>query len=190
MTVSSKPAPAAPDAATDLPEDRPQVLVEYDTDDASYSTFTRALRLDGIFLETSEPFSEGESLMMTITDPATQKTLMLSGIIMGRKAKDIEVVGELDGMRGMEDALSSLEPDVVLLDLELGDIDGVDALRQVREMAPNLKVIVYTSHDEEEYIIQAAELGVNGYLLKGSPKEEIVGAVRSVNEGGSAIESK
>jgi DNA-binding NarL/FixJ family response regulator len=103
---------------------------------------------------------------------------------------DIEVVGDLDGMRGIEDALSSLEPDVILLDLELGDIKGVDALRQVREIAPNLKVIVYTSHCEEEYIIQAAELGVDGYLLKGSPKEEIVGAVRSVNEGGSAIESK
>jgi DNA-binding NarL/FixJ family response regulator len=58
------------------------------------------------------------------------------------------------------------------------------------EIAPQLKVIVYTSHDEEDYIIQAAELGVDGYLLKGSPKEEIVGAIRSVNEGGSAIESK
>jgi len=92
LLPSSKPVPAAPDATADLPEDRPQVLVEYDTDDASYSTFTRGLRLDGIFLETSEPFSEGESLMMTITDPATQKTLMLSGIIMGRKAKGIEVV--------------------------------------------------------------------------------------------------
>ena len=103
---------------------------------------------------------------------------------------DIEVVGDLDGMRGIEEALSTLEPDVILLDLELGDIQGVDALRQVREIAPTLKVIVYTSHDEEEYIIQAAELGVDGYLLKGSPKEEIVGAVRSVNEGGSAIESK
>jgi NarL family two-component system response regulator LiaR len=102
---------------------------------------------------------------------------------------DIEVVGELDGMQGIEDALSSLEPDVILLDLELGEIDGVEALRQVREIAPNLKVIVYTSHDEEDYIIQAAELGVDGYLLKGSPKEEIVGAVRSVHEGGSAIES-
>ena len=67
------------------------MLVEYDTDDASYSTFTRALRLDGIFLETSEPFTEGESLMMTITDPETQKTLMLSGIIMGRTPKGIEV---------------------------------------------------------------------------------------------------
>ena len=50
-------------------------------------------------------------------------------------------------------------------------------------------MIVYTSHDEEEYIIQAAELGVDGYLLKGSPKEEIVSAVRCVNEGGTAIES-
>jgi len=103
---------------------------------------------------------------------------------------DIEVVAELDGMRGIEDAINRFEPDVVLLDLELGEIDGVEALRQVREIAPQLKVIVYTSHDEEDYIIQAAELGVDGYLLKGSPKEEIVGAIRSVNEGGSAIESK
>ena len=102
---------------------------------------------------------------------------------------DIEVVGDFEGMRGIEEAINALQPDVVLLDLELGDIQGVDALRQLREIAPQLKVIVYTSHDEEEYIIQAAELGVDGYLLKGSPKDEIVGAVRSVNEGGSAIES-
>jgi len=89
ITKSKKPTPGA----TTLPEKTlPQVLVEYDTDDASYSTFTRALRQDGIFLETSEPFSKGESLMMTITDPDTQKTLMLSGIIIGRKPKGIEVV--------------------------------------------------------------------------------------------------
>jgi DNA-binding NarL/FixJ family response regulator len=102
---------------------------------------------------------------------------------------DIDVVGDIEGLDGIEDVLARLTPDVVLLDLELGDTPGVDALRQIREIAPQLKVIVYTSHDEEDYIIQAAELGVDGYLLKGSPKEEIVGAVRSVNEGGSAIES-
>jgi DNA-binding NarL/FixJ family response regulator len=102
---------------------------------------------------------------------------------------DIDVVDDLEGLDGISDVLARLEPDVVLLDLELGNTPGVDALRQIREIAPLLKVIVYTSHDEEEYIIQAAELGVDGYLLKGSPKEEIVGAVRSVNEGGSAIES-
>jgi DNA-binding NarL/FixJ family response regulator len=102
---------------------------------------------------------------------------------------DIEVIGDIDGIDDIASVLSRLEPDVVLLDLELGDTPGVEALRQLREIAPELKVVVYTSHDEEEYIIQAAELGVDGYLLKGSPKEEIVSAVRSVNEGGSAIES-
>lgn len=102
---------------------------------------------------------------------------------------DIDVVGDVEGLDGIEDVLARVTPDVVLLDLELGDTPGVDALRQIHEVAPQLKVIVYTSHDEEDYIIQAAELGVDGYLLKGSPKEEIVGAVRSVNEGGSAIES-
>ena len=102
---------------------------------------------------------------------------------------DIEVVGDVEGMDGIADVLDRLAPDVVLLDLELADLDGVEALRRLREIAPQLKVIVYTSHDEEDYIIQAAELGVDGYLLKGSPKEEIVGAVRSVNEGGTAIES-
>jgi len=102
---------------------------------------------------------------------------------------DIEVVGELDGIDGIAGKLADLEPEVVLLDLELGDVHGVEALRQLRSIAPQLKVIVYTSHDEEEYIIQAAELGFDGYLLKGSPKEEIVGAVRSVSGGGSAIES-
>ena len=88
LIESKKPLPgAAPSEKT-----FPQVLVEYDTDDASYSTFSSALRLDGIFLETSEPFTKGESLMITITDPRTQKTLMLSGIIMGRKPKGIEVL--------------------------------------------------------------------------------------------------
>ena len=65
---------------------------------------------------------------------------------------------------------------------------GVDSLRVLRDSAPELSVIVYTSHDEEDCIVQAAELGVDGYLLKGSPKNEIIGAVRGVSEGGTAIE--
>ena len=89
---AAKPTPAAVSDAASSEKNLPQVLVEYDTEDASYSTLTRALRLDGIFLETSEPFSKGESLMMNITDPQTQTTLMLSGIIVGRKPKGIEIV--------------------------------------------------------------------------------------------------
>ena len=102
---------------------------------------------------------------------------------------DIKVVGELDDIRGIGELMPDLRPDVVLLDLELGDTCGVDALRRVRQEAPDLHVIIYTSHDEEDRIIQAAELGVSGYLLKGSPKEQIISALRSVNEGGTALES-
>ncbi len=102
---------------------------------------------------------------------------------------DIEVVGELDNVQDIGAILSSLQPDIVLLDLELGETHGVDALRQFREEAPDMHIIIYTSHDEEERIIQAAELGVDGYLLKGCPKEEIVGAIRSVHDGGTALEA-
>ena len=103
--------------------------------------------------------------------------------------QDLDVVGELEGVGGIDAAIEGSRPDVVLLDLELSQMQGVDALRHLREIAPDLKVIVYTSHDEEEYIIQAAELGVDGYLLKGSRHEEIVSAIRNVSEGGNAIES-
>jgi len=82
-----------------------------------------------------------------------------------------------------------LKPDVVLLDLELGDTHGVDALRQLREAAPSVRVVIYTSHDEEERIVQAAELGVDGYLLKGCPPQELLQAIRSVCEGGTALEA-
>jgi DNA-binding NarL/FixJ family response regulator len=102
---------------------------------------------------------------------------------------DIEVVGELDDVQGVGEVLSRLQPDVVLLDLELEETHGVDALRQFREVAPGTHVIIYTSHDEEERIVQAAELGVDGYLLKGCAKEEIVGAIRDVHEGGTALEA-
>jgi len=103
-------------------------------------------------------------------------------------AGDIEVVGELDTVTGIGGVLPEMNPDVVLLDLELGEIDGVDALCTLRDAAPDMHVIIYTSHDEESRIVQAAELGIDGYLLKGSPKREIVGAIRSVSDGGTAIE--
>ena len=102
---------------------------------------------------------------------------------------DIEVVGELDHLRGVGTVLAELLPDVVLLDLELGETHGVEALRRVREEAPGVHVIIYTSHDEEERIVEAAELGVDGYLLKGCMRHEIVSAIHSVHDGGKALES-
>ncbi len=104
-------------------------------------------------------------------------------------ADDIEVVGELESVSELLAALEETKPDVVLLDLELGDTHGVEALRQLREASPSVRVIIYTSHDEEDRIVQAAELGVDGYLLKGCPQDELIRAIRSVCEGGTALEA-
>ena len=101
----------------------------------------------------------------------------------------IEIVGELEDIDGLDALLASTEPDIILLDLELEKTHGVDALRILREKSPTARVIIYTSHDEEERIVQAAELGVDGYLLKGCPRKELISAIHSVYDGGTALEA-
>lgn len=102
---------------------------------------------------------------------------------------NIEVVAEMDDVDDLIQVLADTGADIVLLDLELEHTHGVDALRLVREKAPGTHVIIYTSHDEEDRIVQAAELGVDGYLLKGCGQRELVSAIESVSAGGIALES-
>jgi serine/threonine protein phosphatase PrpC len=70
------------------------LLVEYDTDDASYTTVCRNLRIDGVFLETKEPFKEGEYLLLNITDPVTEEVLILSGVVSGRNPEGVDIAFE------------------------------------------------------------------------------------------------
>jgi DNA-binding NarL/FixJ family response regulator len=106
------------------------------------------------------------------------------------KSEDgFEIIAALEDLDGLDALLVSTGPDIVLLDLELEKMHGVDALRVLREKSPSSRVIIYTSHDEEERIVQAAELGVDGYLLKGCPRKELISAIRSVFDGGMALES-
>ncbi len=101
---------------------------------------------------------------------------------------EIEVVAEMDDVDHLLEKIVETNADIVLLDLELDHGDGVDALRLLREKAPHVRVITYTSHDDEERIVQAAELGVDGYLLKGCGQRELVSAIQSVSAGGIALE--
>ena len=103
--------------------------------------------------------------------------------------KDIEVVAEMEDVDHLIDTIKEKAADIVLLDLELDHTHGVDALRLIRQAAPDVKVIIYTSHDEEERIVQAAEVGVDGYLLKGCGQRELLDAIHSVQSGGIALEA-
>lgn len=94
-------------------------------------------------------------------------------IAMLNTQSDFEVVGEAgDG----EEALQKVEkrnPDVLLLDLEMPGVDGVETLRRLQEEKVQVRVIVFTVFDTDERIVSAMQAGAKGYLLKGAPRDEV-----------------
>jgi DNA-binding NarL/FixJ family response regulator len=85
--------------------------------------------------------------------------------IMGRQ-KEFVVVGEAeDGLQAVE-AARDLRPDVILMDLRMPVLDGVEAMRRIRAEDPDVKFIVVTTYDSDEYVFDAIEAGAKGYLLK------------------------
>ncbi len=95
----------------------------------------------------------------------------------------IEVVGEAaDGEETVRES-QLLRPDVLLVDIRMPGIDGVEATRQVRRVAPGTAVLVLTMYDDDATVFTAMQAGARGYLLKGAEQEEIVGAIRAVAAG-------
>ncbi len=101
---------------------------------------------------------------------------------------DFEVVGEAgNGPEAIERA-TTLQPDVMLLDLEMPELDGVEVLRRLAQSNPEVRVIVFTAFDTDERILGAVQAGAQGYLLKGAPRKELFEAVRVVHAGGSLLQ--
>ncbi|MEB3885691.1 response regulator transcription factor [Lyngbya sp. CCY1209] len=96
---------------------------------------------------------------------------------------DLQVVGQAEnGQIAVELALQ-LNPDVVLMDVRMPVMDGVAATRSLQEKKPEIKVLVLTTFDDDEYVSQAMQSGAKGYLLKDTPSEELAQAIRSVQKG-------
>ncbi|MFC4302216.1 response regulator transcription factor [Cohnella boryungensis] len=112
-----------------------------------------------------------------------------SGLAMLLNAKaDMEVVGE--ATEGEEAIAKALEcrPDVVLMDLSMPHgKDGLSATAELKKALPDTAVLILTMHDDEEYLFRAIHLGASGYLLKSSPHEEMISAIRHVAEGNAYL---
>ena len=115
--------------------------------------------------------------------------LMRDGLrILLELESDFEVIGEAeDGAKALE-AYRQLSPDVVLMDIRMPNMDGVEATRRLRDFDLNARVIILTTFDDNEYIFEGLRAGALGYLLKDVSGEELADAIRKVAAGGSMIE--
>jgi len=100
---------------------------------------------------------------------------------------DIEVIGEAgDGHAALEMA-QELLPDVILMDIKMGDWDGVTATRRIRNSVPSTRVIVLTNYDEDDLVFASIRAGASGYLLKEVRGDQLTNAIRTVADGFSLI---
>jgi DNA-binding NarL/FixJ family response regulator len=117
---------------------------------------------------------------------ADDQSLVRAGLRMILRAEpDLEVVGEAaDGHEAVELA-RSLRPDIVLMDIRMPGLDGIEATRRVSALEPAPRVLVLTTFDLDEYVYESLRAGASAFLLKDAPEQQLVAAVRVVAEGGS-----
>jgi DNA-binding NarL/FixJ family response regulator len=115
--------------------------------------------------------------------------LMREGLrILLELEPDLQIVGEVgDGQAALE-AYAELEPDVVLMDVRMPGMDGVEATWRLRERWPQARIIILTTFDDDEYVFEGLRAGARGYLLKDVSGHDLAEAVRTVAAGGALIE--
>jgi len=114
--------------------------------------------------------------------------LMRAGIAAVLSSDDtIEVVGEAaDGRAAVERAIE-LSPDVVLMDVRMPNLDGIAATRELLGVSPNVKIVVLTTFEQDDYVFGALSAGASGFLLKRTKPEELIGAIHTIAAGDSLL---
>jgi two-component system response regulator NreC len=115
---------------------------------------------------------------------ADDHTIVRSGVrLLLTSEPDIEVIGEaLDGREAVAKT-EALQPDVVLMDITMPEMDGLDATRHIVARFPEIHVLVLTMHRSDEYFFELLKAGASGYILKGAETSELINAVRVVGRG-------
>lgn len=119
---------------------------------------------------------------------ADDQALVRSGFaVLLRSADDIEVVGEAANGVEAVDIVTRERPDVVLMDIRMPEMDGLDATRAITGLGLDTRVLILTTFDLDEYVYGALQAGASGFLLKDTLPEELLGAVRVVAEGDALL---
>ncbi len=107
---------------------------------------------------------------------------------MLEREPDIEVIGEAENGREALELCSGSCPDLVLMDIRMPAMDGLEATRRVKQACPETSVLIMTSHENPDYLLEAVRVGAAGYILKESTKRELLSVVRNVLAGESVLD--
>ena len=101
--------------------------------------------------------------------------------------EDILVIGQASNGEEALELISQVKPNVILLDINMPKMNGIQTLRRIKDMDKTIKVIMLTFHEDREYLFETINLGANGYVLKDAESASLIKAIRDVNKGGSYI---
>ncbi len=129
-----------------------------------------------------------DSIRIVIADdhPVVRQGL---ATVLGQE-EGLEVVGQAaNGLEAVDQA-RKLQPDIILMDLQMPEMDGVEAIQTIRTETSDIGIIILTTYDTDDYIFRGIEAGARGYLLKDSPPEEVIKAIHTVHKGESMIQPR
>lgn len=126
------------------------------------------------------------NIKVLLVEDHTMTRMGLSLVL--EKAEGIELIAEAeDGVSGVEKA-KELSPDVILMDIGLPNIDGIEATKRIKESGSDSKVLIFTSRDSEDDVFACFKAGADGYIMKGSSPEQTTSAIKAVSDGTAWID--
>ena len=122
-----------------------------------------------------------DGIKVLLVEDHTMVRLGLS--LVFENSKEINLIGEAEnGKKGVELALK-LNPDVILMDIGLPEMDGIQATSLIKKSNPNIKVLIFTSREAEDDVFDSLSAGADGYIMKGANEEQMISAIKAVAEG-------
>ena len=138
-------------------------------------------------MEPNSPAADGPApIRVFIVEDQTK--ILKSQLRLLEASTELQIIGTaLSGETGLEE-VRKLKPDVLLLDLGLPRMSGIDVTRAVKAEMPQIEILIFTIFDEEDKVLEAVQAGASGYLLKGTPADKMIEAIKEVRAGGTVIQ--